>query len=205
MKAAENAKAAGFDGIEIHAANGYLLDQFLRDGTNTRSDAYGGSIENRTRLTLEVVDAVVKVFGKGRVGIRLSPVTPANDARDSDPQPLFAHIVARLDEAGLAFIHVIEGATGGPRDFLPFDYDALRKAFRGAYIANNGFDRASAIEAVASGRVDAVAFGRLFIANPDLVERLRRDAPLNTPEPSLFYGGDGKGYTDYPTLQDAAA
>jgi N-ethylmaleimide reductase len=204
-KAAENAKAAGFDGIEIHAANGYLLDQFLRDGTNTRDDAYGGSIENRARLTLEVVDAVVKVFGKGRVGIRLSPVTPANDARDSDPQPLFAHLAARLDEAGLAFIHVIEGATGGPRDFLPFDYDALRKAFRGAYIANNGFDRASAIEAVASGRVDAVAFGRLFIANPDLVERLRRDSALNTPEPSLFYGGDGKGYTDYPTLQDAAA
>jgi len=205
VRAAENAKAAGFDGIEIHAANGYLLDQFLRDGSNQRQDAYGGSIENRARLTLEVVDAVTKVLGKGRVGIRLSPVTPANDARDSNPQPLFDHLVARLNEAGIAFIHVIEGATGGPRDFLPFDYAALRKAFKGTYIANNGFDRPLAIEAVESGRVDAVAFGKLFIANPDLVERLRRDAPLNAPEPSLFYGGDEKGYTDYPFLTDKAA
>ena len=205
VKAAENAKAAGFDGIEIHAANGYLLDQFLRDGTNTREDAYGGSIENRVRLTLEVVDAVTKVFGKGRVGIRISPVTPANDASDSNPQPLFNHLVAKLDEAGIAFIHVVEGATGGPRDILPFDYDALRKAFKGAYIANNGYDRAMAIDAVAGGRADAVAFGKLFIANPDLVERLRVDAALNAPEPSLFYGGGEKGYTHYPALADKAA
>ena len=205
VRAAENAKAAGFDGIEIHGANGYLLDQFLRDGTNTREDAYGGSIENRVRLTLEVVEAVTKVFGEGRVGIRLSPVTPANDASDSDPQPLFNHLVAKLDEAGIAFIHIVEGATGGKRDFLPFDYDALRKAFKGTYIANNGFDRALAIEAVESGRVDAVAFGKLFIANPDLVERLRLDAPLNTPVVETFYGGDEKGYTDYPALTEAAA
>ena len=205
VRAAENAKAAGFDGIEIHGANGYLLDQFLRDGTNTREDAYGGSIENRVRLTLEVVEAVTKVFGEGRVGIRLSPVTPANDASDSDPQPLFNHLVAKLDEAGIAFIHIVEGATGGKRDFLPFDYDALRKAFKGTYIANNGFDRALAIEAVESSRVDAVAFGKLFIANPDLVERLRLDAPLNTPVVETFYGGDEKGYTDYPALTEAAA
>jgi len=199
-RAAENAKAAGFDGIELHGAHGYLLDQFLRDGTNQRQDAYGGSIENRVRLTLEVIDAVTKVFPKERVGIRISPVSPANDARDTDPQALFGHLVGALAKRGIAFIHVVEGATREARDYLPFDYQALRKAFGGAYIANNGFTRELAIAAVETGEADAIAFGRLFIANPDLPERLRLDAPLNVPDVATFYGGDAKGYTDYPSL-----
>ncbi|SEG31524.1 alkene reductase [Bosea lathyri] len=205
VAAAENAKAAGFDGVELHGAHGYLIDQFLRDDSNKRTDTYGGSIENRVRFALEVVEAVSKVFSKGRVGIRISPVSPANDARDSDPQALFEHLASRLSQAGIAFIHVVEGATREARDFLPFDYDALRKAFKGAYIANNGFDRELAIETIEAGRADAIAFGRLFIANPDLVERLERDAPLNTPIVETFYGGDAKGYTDYPALAEKAA
>ncbi|PZN96162.1 MAG: alkene reductase [Hyphomicrobiales bacterium] len=205
VTAAENAKAAGFDGVELHGAHGYLIDQFLRDDSNTRSDAYGGSIENRVRFALEVVEAVSKVFGKGRVGIRISPVSPANDARDSDPQALFMHLVGKLSDAGIAFIHVVEGATREARDYLPFDYATLRKAFNGAYIANNGFTRELAIETIENDGADAIAFGRLFIANPDLVERLRRNAPLNTPVVETFYGGDEKGYTDYPALTEAAA
>lgn len=205
VRAAENAKAAGFDGIELHGAHGYLLDQFLRDGSNTRSDIYGGPIENRVRLVLEVVDAVSNVFGKGRVGIRISPVSPANDARDSNPQALFLHLVEKLSEAGIAFIHVVEGATRDVRDYLEFDYAPLRKAFKGAYIGNNSLTRELAIEALADKRADLVAFGRLFIANPDLVERLRLNAPLNTPDVATFYGGDAKGYTDYPFLTEEAA
>lgn len=205
VAAAENAKAAGFDGIELHGANGYLIDQFLRDGSNTRADAYGGSIENRVRFALEVVEAVSKVFPKGRIGIRISPVSPANDSRDSDPQALFTHLASKLGEAGIAFLHVVEGATGGARDNLPFDYGALRKAFKGVYIANNGYTRDLAIEAVSQDRADAIAFGKAFIANPDLVERLRLDAPLNAPVVETFYGGGAKGYTDYPALTEAAA
>jgi N-ethylmaleimide reductase len=205
VKAAEIAKQAGFDGVELHGAHGYLIDQFLRDGSNKRSDAYGGSIENRVRFALEVVEAVARVFGKGRVGIRISPVSPANDASDSNPQALFLHLVEKLSESGIAFIHVVEGATRDARDFLAFDYGPLRKAFKGVYIANNSFTRDLAIEAVESGAADAVAFGRLFIANPDLVERLERNAPLNTPVVETFYGGDAKGYTDYPALTGTAA
>jgi len=205
VAAAENAKAAGFDGIELHGANGYLIDQFLRDGANRRSDAYGGSIENRVRFALEVVDAVAKVFPRGRIGIRISPVSPANDLVDSDPQALFTYLATKLGEADIAFLHVVEGATGGARDNLPFDYGALRRAFKGAYIANNGYSRELAIEAVAKGAADAIAFGRPFIANPDLVERLRRDAPLNAPVTATFYGGGAEGYTDYPALVEAAA
>ncbi|WP_332683327.1 alkene reductase [Bosea sp. (in: a-proteobacteria)] len=200
VRGAQNAKAAGFDGVELHGAHGYLLDQFLRDGSNKRDDAYGGSIANRARLTLEVVDAVTKVFPKERVGIRISPVSPANDARDRNPQEVFGYLVQELDRRGIGFIHVVEGATREARDYLPFDYQALRKAFRGAYIANNGFTRALAVETVAKGEADLVAFGRLFIANPDLPERLRLDAPLNEPDAATFYGGDAKGYTDYPAL-----
>ncbi|MBC3971661.1 alkene reductase [Xanthomonas translucens] len=198
--AARNAIAAGFDGVEVHAANGYLIDQFLRDGSNHRDDAYGGSIENRTRLLFEVVQAVAQEIGAERTGVRLSPVTPANDAHDSDPQPLFERAVERLDPLGLAFVHVIEGATGGPRDNIAFDYAALRARFRGPWLVNNGYDKALAERVIAAGTADAVAFGRPFIANPDLVERLRRAAPLNPLDADTLYGGGAKGYTDYPTL-----
>ena len=198
--AARNAIAAGFDGVEVHAANGYLIDQFLRDGSNHRDDAYGGSIENRTRLLFEVVQAVAQEIGAERTGVRLSPVTPANDAYDSAPQPLFERAVERLDPLGLAFLHVIEGATGGPRDNIAFDYAALRAKFRGPWLVNNGYDKALAERVLGAGAADAVAFGRPFIANPDLVERLRRDAPLNPLDADTLYGSGAKGYTDYPTL-----
>ncbi|MBE7184494.1 MAG: alkene reductase [Methylobacterium mesophilicum] len=206
-KAAVN--EAGFDGVEIHGANGYLLDQFLRSGTNHRTDAYGGSVQNRARLLLEVVDAVVGAIGAGRTGIRLSPVTPANDASDPDPQPLFDYVVGELGSRGLAYVHVIEGATGGARDFSQdgavFDWDAFKASYRdkggkGAWIVNNGYDKALAEEAVAGGRADLVAFGSLFISNPDLVTRLREDAPLNALDKATLYGGGAKGYTDYPAL-----
>jgi N-ethylmaleimide reductase len=202
-QAARNAKEAGFDGVEIHAANGYLLDQFMKDGSNKRSDAYGGSIENRTRLTLEATEAVLKVWDKGRVGIRLSPAK-VNDAEDSNPQAVFSHVVEKLDKLGLGYIHMIEGATQGDRNSVKVDYDGLRRSFRGAYIANNGYDRAMAAEAIASGRADLVAFGRLFISNPDLVERFKLNATLNEPNRATFYGGDVEGYTDYPSLDEAA-
>ena len=205
--AARNAvETAGFDGVEIHAANGYLLDQFLKNGSNQRTDDYGGSIENRARLTLEIVRAVTDAIGGGRTGIRLSPVTPAGDVHDTDPQPLFEYVVRQLASLNLAFVHIIEGATGGPRELAdrPFDYAALKRAYRiaggkGAWMVNNGYDKALAEKAVAEG-ADLVAFGRPFIANPDLVRRLREDATMNTPDQATFYGGGVKGYTDYPTL-----
>jgi len=203
-KAAENAKRAGFDGIEIHGANGYLIDQFLKDGTNKRTDAYGQTLENRARFALEVTDAILSVWKSGRVGIRLSPVSPANNATDSDPAAIFFYLVERLSARKLAYIHVIEGATGGPRDNVPFDFLALRKVFAGAYIANNGYTRELAVETLSQGRADLIAFGKPFIANPDLVERLRRNAPLNVPRTETFYGGASEGYTDYPTLEEAA-
>jgi N-ethylmaleimide reductase len=199
-RGAANAMRAGFDGVEIHGANGYLIDQFLRDGANRRSDAYGGSPEKRTRFALEVVDAVAAEAGAGRTGIRLSPVTPFNDLADSEPQAVFGHLVEQLDRRGIAFIHWIEGATGGPRDVPGFDFAWARRAFRGSYIANNGYDRAMAMAAVDAGRADAVAFGRLFLANPDLVQRLQRGAPLNAPNPQTFYTPGPVGYTDYPAL-----
>ncbi|MDR3406970.1 MAG: alkene reductase [Methylovirgula sp.] len=200
VAAAENAKKAGFDGVEIHAANGYLIDQFLKDKTNHRTDAYGGSVENRLRFPLEVVDAILGVWPRERVGIRLSPVTPANDIADSDPAKVFFPFVEQLSARGLVYIHVIEGATGGPRDIAPFDYVGLRKSFSGAYIANNGYTRDLAIETLRENRADLIAFGKPFISNPDLVERLRRAAPLNPPQQETFYGGGAHGYTDYPAL-----
>jgi N-ethylmaleimide reductase len=200
-RAAENAMAAGFDGVEVHAANGYLLDQFMRDGANTRTDAYGGPVENRTRLVIEVVDAVSKVWGRERVGLRISPVNTRNDLIDSDPEPLFVHLVDRLNAIGISYLHIIEGVATGPREVAGgFDLGILRRRFRGCTMLNNGYNRELALAAVAEGRADLVAFGRPFISNPDLVERLRANAPLTPPDPATFYGGDEKGYLDYPTL-----
>ncbi len=205
--AARNAvETAGFDGVEIHGANGYLLDQFLKTGSNHRTDDYGGSIQNRARLLLEVTRAVTDAVGGGRTGIRLSPVTPANDAHDEHPQALFDYVVKQLAPLNLAYIHVIEGATGGPRELedRPFDYEALRAAYRqaggkGAWMVNNGYDKSLAEEALKEGD-DLVAFGKPFISNPDLVRRLREGATLNAWDKNTFYGGGEAGYTDYPAL-----
>ena len=197
------AREAGFDGVEIHAANGYLLDQFMRSSTNYRTDAYGGTLENRLRLTLEVAEAVTRAWSGDRVGIRISPGSPANDIADADPQRTFGCLVERLNEFGLAYLHVVEGATRGPRDAGGIDYQALRQSFRGRYIANNGITPGIARDLLARDRADLVCFGRPFIANPDLVERLRRDAPLAEPDQATFYGGDARGYIDYPALQPA--
>lgn len=202
--AAANAIRAGFDGVEIHGANGYLLDQFAKDGANRRTDAYGGSIENRSRLLLEVTQAIISEIGANRTGVRISPVTPANGIATSDPQPLFDHIVTELDRLSPVYLHVIEGATGGPRDFAPFDYASLKRRFRNTYIANNGYDRALAEAALAEGKADLFAFGHGFIANPDLVERLKTGAPLAALHQETLYGGGAEGYTDYPTWRDAA-
>ena len=206
--AARCAIEAGFDGVEVHGANGYLLDQFLRSGSNLRDDAYGGPIENRARLLIEVMRAVTQEIGAGRTGLRLSPVTPANDASDPDPQPLFNHVVQALGPMQLAYLHVIEGSTGAARDHVqgarPFDYPAMHKQYRaaggaGAWMLNNGYDRDLAQASLALD-ADLVAFGRLFIANPDLPRRLREGAPFNIPDRSTFYGGTQAGYTDYPAL-----
>ena len=207
-RAAKNAIDAGFDGIEVHAANGYLIDQFLRADSNHRKDAYGGSIENRTRLLKEVMLAVSQEIGGGRCGIRISPVTPANDASDAAPQALFEHVASFLGTLGLAYVHTIEGSTGAARDFqqgeAPFDYMALKHAYQqsgghGAWMLNNAYDRALADQALADG-ADLIAFGKSFIANPDLAARLKQNGPYNTPDRATFYGGHAAGYTDYPSL-----
>jgi N-ethylmaleimide reductase len=202
---AANAIAAGFDGVEIHGANGYLLDQFAKDGANKRTDSYGGSIENRAKLMLEVARAVTSEVGSERTGIRISPVTPSNDISDSNPQPLFDYIVDHLSALKLVYLHVVEGATGGPRDIAPFDYQSLRNRFKGAYVANNGYDLALANKVLSANEADLIAFGKLFLANPDLLERFKRGAPLNAPDKATFYGGGAKGYTDYPALESADA
>ena len=202
-KAFTNVKRAGFDGVEIHAANGYLLDEFMKSETNKRVDRYGGSVENRCRLTLEVVDAAVAVLGKGRVGIRLSPA-PVQGAADADPQATFGYLVAELGRRDVAYVHMIEGVTQTNRDPV-VDWVSLRRAFGGTYIANNLYDRAMAIEAVKEGRVDAVCFGRAFIANPDLPDRLRTGAELAKDNKDTWYGGGAEGYTDYPALAERAA
>ena len=193
---------AGFDGVELHGAHGYLLDAFLRDGTNHRTDAYGGSIENRARLLFEVTKVCAEAIGADRLGVRISPVSTAGDSRDSHPQALFNHVVEGLSPVGLAYVHVVEGETGGARENIPFDYAALRDRFDGVWMVNNGYDRQMAIDAVSCGYADLVSFGRLFMANPDLVERLKLNAPLNNlMGQETFYGGGAHGYTDYPTLK----
>ncbi len=205
--AARNAvDTAGFDGVELHGANGYLLDQFLKTGSNKRTDDYGGSIENRARLLLEATRAVADAVGGGKTGIRLSPVTPANDAHDEHPQPLFDYVVKQLATMNLAYIHIIEGATGGARELedRPFDYAELKAAYRtaggkGAWMVNNNYDQPLAEHAVAEGD-DLVAFGRPFISNPDLVRRLRENVAFAPLDRNTLYGGSEKGYTDYPTL-----
>ena len=202
-RAAKNAIAAGFDGVEVHAGNGYLLDQFLRSSTNQRTDAYGGSKEKRARLLLEVLDAVSTAIGNQRVGLRLSPVTSFNDIRDDAPQDTFDYVVAQLNPRRLAFLDILQGTGGAPREqWEPFDYDRLRKLYEGNLILNNGYDFASAQAAIGAGQADAIAFGRLLLANPDLVERFRRGTPLNAPDYAKLYVGEEKGYTDYPALTD---
>lgn len=203
QRAAVNAIAAGFDGIEIHAANGYLLDQFLKDGANVRTDAYGGSIENRARLTLEVAQAIVAAIGAERTGIRISPVSPANGVAGSDAQAQFDYLVDELNAFDLVYLHVIEGATGGPRDVAPFDYASLRRRFKNTYMANNGYDLALANTQLAEDKADLIAFGLPYIANPDLVERLQAGAPLAKPDQATMYGGGKEGYTDYPRFDRA--
>jgi len=200
-RAAGLAMQAGFDGVELHAANGYLIEQFLKDSTNDRSDPYGGGIEQRTRLLVEVLEAITAEVGGGRTGVRLSPVTPSNDiGQDSHAQALYGRAIERMAPLKLAYVHVVEGTTGGPREETPFDYAALKAAFPGAWMVNNAYDRTMAEAAVAEGQADLVAFGKLFIANPDLTRRLREGAPLNTPDNKTFYGGGAEGYTDYPAL-----
>lgn len=196
QRGAEMAKRAGFDGVEVHGANGYIIDQFLRDGSNRRTDAYGGNVQNRMRLLNEILDAVCAVWPARRVGVRLSPENSFNSMSDSDPQAHFGYFIKQLSPRGLAYVHVLEGDMMTKASAL--DYRALRSKFAGTYIANNGYDLVRAQTAVRGGAVDLVAFGVPFLANPDLVRRYRENLPLNKVDPSTFYGGSEAGYTDYP-------
>ncbi|MBB6143795.1 N-ethylmaleimide reductase [Silvibacterium bohemicum] len=199
--ATRNALWAGFDGVEVHAANGYLIDQFLRDGSNERTDEYGGSIENRTRFLTEVMQGVIEEASEDCVGVRISPVSSVNDAHDSNPTELFSDVVKVLDRLKPVYLHVIEGQTNGPRDIDPsFDFHALRQKFHRTYMANNGYTLELAAQCIEAGDANLVAFGGPFIANPDLVERFRANEPLNAPDPATFYGGGARGYTDYPAI-----
>ncbi len=197
--AANNAKAAGFDGVEVHAANGYLIDQFLRDGSNERTDNYGGSVENRSRFLMEVLDAVYKAWQPDHVGVRISPENGFNDISDSDPQNTFNEIAERLSSHGLAYLHVLEGDMLSEGRHV--DYQQIKDRFNGNYMANCGYTQAIAEAAISNKNADVIAFGSLYIANPDLVERFATAAELNTPDQSTFYGGDSHGYTDYPFLE----
>lgn len=200
--AAKNALEAGFDGVEIHAANGYLIDQFIRDGSNQRDDEYGGSLTNRTRLLVEITTAVVEVWGADRVGVRIAPINAFNDMVDSNPQQTFDFVATALNPFNLAYLHVTNWSGLDANQPAPaFDFQQLRAAFNGTYITNGGYTKASANTAIATGAADLVAFGKLFLANLDLPERFAKDLPLNTPDVSTFYGGNEVGYTDYPAFQ----
>ena len=200
-QAAKNAIDAGFDGIEVHAGNGYLLDQFLRSSTNQRDDAYGGSKEKRARLLLEIMDAISAAVGNDRTGLRLSPVTTFGDISDENPQETFDYVVQQLNPRRLAFLDILKGTGGAPvEQWLPFDYSRTRQIYDGNLILNNDYDFASAQADIQAGHADAIAFGKLLLANPDLVERFRRGAALNAPDVNTFYMGEEKGYTDYPFL-----
>jgi len=200
---AANAITAGFDGVEVHGANGYLLDQFLRDGTNKRTDEYGGSIENRARLHLEVTEAVVGVWGADKVGIRLSPSSTFNDMHDSNPEATFSYLIEQLNRFNLAYLHLIEPSEADTRHGgIAVPTKLLRPIFHGNLMTNGGFDRQKADEFLASGQADLISFGTTFIANPDLPERFKLNAPLNPADHTTFYGGAEKGYTDYPTLKE---
>lgn len=208
-QAAQNCLAAGFDGVEVHAGNGYLIDQFLRDGTNQRNDQYGGNIDNRMRFLNEVLDAVTTVYPASRVGLRLSPENTFNDMSDSDPQTHFEHIVSGIADRGLGYLHVLETSMdfrghieGAARNV---DYAQLRKLFSGTYIANNGYTKERAQEAIESGHADLVSFGAAFLSNPDLVQRFQNDFPLNKVDHSTFYTGGATGYTDYPYYEVQAS
>ncbi|MDB5922972.1 MAG: N-ethylmaleimide reductase [Betaproteobacteria bacterium] len=205
-QAAENAKAAGFDGVEVHGANGYLLDQFLQDCTNQRTDRYGGSVENRARLLLEVVDAVAGVVGQERVGVRLSPGGTFNDMMDCNPEGIFDHVVKRLGERNIVYLHLIEAAqNSGEHPVADLSARHFRPLWPATLIVAGGYTLDRAQEVIRQGLADLVAFGQLFLANPDLPERFRRGAKLNRPEPETFYTGGAKGYIDYPTLEEAEA
>jgi len=201
-QAAEHAMEAGFDGVEIHAANGYLIDQFLRDGTNERSDDYGGSLENRMRFLKEVVESVLEVVEPGKVGVRLSPENTFNDISDSDPQATFGAVAEMLSAYNLAYLHVVEGDFVSGEKTL--DYRQIKGSFGGPYMANAGYTQELAEKSLREGSADLVSFGSLYIANPDLVARFEKSAPLATPDESTYYGGDSKGYTDYPPLDGHA-
>lgn len=209
-QACEKAKQAGFDGVEVHGANGYLLDQFLQDGSNKRDDSYGGSIENRARLLLEVLDEAVQVWGRGRVGVRLSPFAVSKDMNDSDPQALFTYVFKELNKRHIAYVHVIEprasGAGAGEVSHpeAPSTTALFRQLFDGVFISAGGYTPETAKEAVASGSADAIAFGRFYISNPDLAERIRLGVDLTPYQRATFYGGTEKGYIDYPFMSGAA-
>ncbi len=198
---ARNAREAGFDGVELHGANGYLIDQFLRDGTNKRTDRYGGSALNRSRFLIEITEALIDVWGAQRVGVRLSPTNPYNDIADSNPAATFTTAVVELNRLGLAYLHVVEPGTGDPiaAGETP-DIRFFRKLWRGALIANKGYDRERANAVIRDGNADLVSFAALYLANPDLPERFRRGAAFNPPDRKRFYGGGAAGYTDYPFL-----